>query len=234
MNRLRYSWKGHLRSLQISRKQLIVFVEGKESDPYFFGKLCGVVCKPLKMSYQVRLAHELPAKCGGKTALVEFYRFLRQSSSLVSQLGQKRTGVIFFMDKDIDDLLHRKCRSEHVIYTEYFDVQNHIFRASDLHEGLASAVSIDPAMIRSHSLFSGDWCRCAALRWKEWIKLCVFAQKYKVTSACNYRVTSRINHPLNGPLDPTRQAPVLARAIVSLLGLHARVYSSHVISFRSC
>ncbi|MHB8067555.1 MAG: hypothetical protein ACYDIC_06605 [Desulfobaccales bacterium] len=210
MSRLRFSWKAYLRSLQMSRHQLIVFVEGKECDPYFFGKLCETVCKPLKISYQVRLAHELPAKSGGKTALIEFYRLLRRSSSLVSQLGQKRTGVIFFLDKDIDDLLHCKCRSEHVIYTEYFDVQNHIFRASDFHEGLASAASIDPAIIRSHSMFSGNWCRRAALRWKEWIKLCVFTQKYKVRSACNYRVTSRINHPLNGPLDPTRQTPTLA------------------------
>ena len=208
MSRLRYSLKGHLRSLQMSRFLLIIFVEGKENDPYFFGKLCEAVCSSMKISYQVRLAHELPERSGGKTALVKFYRFLRRSSSLVTELGQKRTGVIFFLDKDIDDLLHRKCRSEHVIYTEYFDVHNHIFRESDFHEGLASAASIDPVLVRSNSKFSGDWCSRAALRWKEWIKLCFFAQKYKVSSACNYRVTSRINHPLNGPVDPTRQASI--------------------------
>jgi hypothetical protein len=33
----------------------------------------------------------------------------------------KNTGVLFFLDKNVDDLLRKQRRSEHVVYTQYIE-----------------------------------------------------------------------------------------------------------------
>ena len=205
MKRLRYSSKAFIRSLQISRYSLFGFVEGKECDPFFYGYLFKSVCDPMGVLYQIRLACELPDKTGGKDSLIKFYRYLRQAGLLELQFAGRKKAVAFFLDKDIDDVLRHTCRSEHVIYTEHYDVENHIFLESELARGLASAASVDPNIVAVSPIFNAGWCMRAASRWKCWVQFCVFAQKYSIQGVCNYGVESRINTPLNGPEDPAEQ-----------------------------
>jgi RNA polymerase sigma-70 factor (ECF subfamily) len=46
------------------------------------------------------------------------------------ETGEK--SALFYVDKDVDDLLRIRRRSEHFIYSEFYDVLNHIFRNGDL------------------------------------------------------------------------------------------------------
>jgi hypothetical protein len=161
----------------------------------------------------------LPDRSGGKKALVQFYHYAKTNAKLISTLGGKTTILVFFLDKDVDDIRGCKCRSPHVIYSAYYDLENHLFRHGNLMRGVASAVFIDPIELAEHPRFAGDWCESAARRWKEWIVLCLFAAKRKLRGPY-YRVCSQVNIPINGTVD----ANSFARAVDSArsqLGLTA-------------
>lgn len=121
------------------------------------------------------------------------------------------TVVAFFLDKDVDDIKRSKCKSKHVFYTTYYDVQNHIFRHANFMRAAASAVSMDAAELQSHETFKTDWCQHAARRWSKWVALCIFFVKYNVPEP-NYRINSPINIPLNGPVNPARYEALLTKA----------------------
>lgn len=200
-NRLVHSSSAFLRSMQMSRASLFALVEGKNLDPFFYGQICKSVCEPRGMFYEVRKASELPQSAGGKIALVEFFKHLRQKHLLVSFLGGKKTTVVFFLDKDIDDLSRTRRRSKHVIYTRYYDVHNEVFRHGDLVLGAACAASIDKELLRSLLVDSTGWCLQASRRWRDWLVLCLISARMKVSGQHNFRVSSPIQNPKTGNLD---------------------------------
>lgn len=208
MKRLQHTTDGFIRSLQISRHSLFGIVEGKDTDSFFYGTLLGQVSKKVNLTYQIKRARELPAQAGGKPALVSFYKYLRAQKKLVMTTRGKPTIVIFFLDKDVDDLLHNKIRSSHVIYTKYYDVQNYLFVHGDIVKALSAAGSVDEQELKEAALLQGNWCLWAAQRWKEWIVLCLLCQLHQVRIA-NYSVVSRINRPLNGNADANLKAAAI-------------------------
>jgi len=212
---------GYIRSLQMSQIQLFAYVEGKESDAFFYGKLCEVVNREHGILRQLRSAKELPTAAGGKNALLEFHSILRQRAKLISTLNGKKTGILFFVDKDIDDLTRKKCRSQHVIYTNYYDVQNHITRSSKFLESVSSAASVDQYDLEVNPKFSVDWAQNAALRWKDWVKLCIFSKKHNVHNVSGYRVMSEINVPLNGSVDAVKYDQKVAQIKLNYQGSEA-------------
>jgi hypothetical protein len=133
MSRLTHSLAGYRRAMQMSRTQIFAFVEG-QTDPYFYDKICEAVCQPSTVSYEIRRAQELPGGTGGKVALLALYDYLRRMSSLLDNFKGKTTGVLIFLDKDVDDLLRIQRRSEHIVYTKYYDLENHLFIHGNLTE----------------------------------------------------------------------------------------------------
>lgn len=199
---LPHSVPGFVKALQMSKTQLFFFTEGHENDPYFYSKLCKAVCEPAGVSYEHRLAKEIPPGAGGKNALITFFKYARQRKMLAGDFKGKKTVLIFFLDKDIDDLLRIRLKSAHVAYTQYYDVENHLFGLADLAQAGAAAASFDVAVV-AHALGNYNaWRRRVAATWKDWIKLCIFAQKRRIGGEYNYGVTSRVNSPLTGPIDP--------------------------------
>lgn len=203
----------------MSRYQLFVFVEGIEVDPFFFGQVCRVACQGRAVAYRVRPAKELPQAAGGKTALITFYRYAKARRRLCFTFGGKTTLLMFFLDKDVDDLMRRMCKSPHVCYTQYYDIQNHVFRHANLIMGVASAASIDPVELEENPRFNENWCHGAARRWKEWTTLCLIALRHRIPGP-NYRTVSPINIPLNGPVDAARYV-ALKSEFAGHLGLNA-------------
>src|SRR5262249_11363245 len=143
MSRLRRSVNGYLRSMQMSSHALFVFVEGKSSDPYFYGKICHSAMSQSGKTYCICRAAELPGSTGGKQAVLGFFQYLRNRGSLLDDFKGKKTAMLFFVDKDIADFLHRRLRSEYLCYTAYYNVENYIFRHGDLAEGGALASSME-------------------------------------------------------------------------------------------
>lgn len=200
MSRLTRSINGYIRSLQMSRSQVILFVEGK-SDTYFYGKVAESVCRPAGISYGLCMAQELPEGSGGKKALITWFKLLRRRSLLINSFKGKTTVFIFFLDKDVDDFLRKQYRSDHLVYTKYYDVESHIFKEGNLGEIAAAHASIDPQLFLATFGSNEDWRQRVAEHWKCWVKLCLFAQKRDITGECNYSVRSPINNPLHGPVD---------------------------------
>ncbi len=200
MNRLHHSYSGHLRSMQMSATQLFVFVEGKQCDPYFFAGICSTALNQ-RVSYEISTAREIPGNSGGKQVLIAFFTFLRHRKSLVSTLGGQRTACVFFLDKDVDDLQHRKKRSLHAVYTEHYDVQNYVFQHGDLAKGTAAAASVDTRRLEGDLGDAPRWCRHVAMLWRDWLALCLRLLEDGIPSEANYRVLSRVQTRYCGPTD---------------------------------
>lgn len=201
MTRLTHSFKSYLRSMQMSRHKLFVFVEGIKTDPYFYGKISQSVCNHEGISYDLCCARQLSSNGGGKQVLLSFFDYLKHKSALLHSFKGKTTAIIFFLDKDIDDLLQKKRRSDHIVYTLYYDVHNHVYAETDLAEAAGASASIDPSRLQNHFNDSPTLLREMANKWREWVKLCLFSSKKRVSCQSNYRVPSQINKRINGNVD---------------------------------
>ena len=216
--RLAHSPGGFLRSMQVSRYRLWVMVEGP-IDRTLYDSICGKNANACRVGYRVILAQEIPGYRGnGKQALLVYYRYLRRRGALLSDLGGKKTGVLFILDKDIDDLLRRRARSSHVLYTEWYSAENYLFRFGDLCVALRMAAHLDAESVANRlNTTPQDWARKAAHSWKEWITYCVFVRRHKLTLT-NYGSSSQFHQGPYEPLDSARHSAALAN-LRSQLGL---------------
>ena len=116
MPRPQHSLKGLQRRLQMSTHSIFVFVEGT-LDRYFVGRVCQAQLG--NSDYELASSADVPEAIGsGKGALLALYRFLRLRANLRDEFQGKRTCCLFFLDKDIDDVLNTRARSSHVVYTD--------------------------------------------------------------------------------------------------------------------
>ena len=128
MSRLTYtSEKAFLRALQISSDQLTILIEGR-SDTFFYDHLCSPIFENSHVRARIRRSRELPGGAQGKAALLKLYDYLRSRAKLFHEFKGKKIAVLFFLDKDVDDYARRNKRSEHVVYTEYYDHEAYLFR----------------------------------------------------------------------------------------------------------
>jgi len=201
LTRLIHTPQGFLRSMQMSRSTLFAFVEGKQHDPFVFGMLCSSVCSPRNVTYQICKANELLGSSGGKTALLTFHEYLRRRKALTTVLGGKTTHAIFFIDKDIDDILRCQRKCCHLVYTRYYDIQNDIFLNGRILEAVAASASLDPRTLTPFFANGRSWCRIAAERWKDWVILCIIATLRCINHQCNYRVLSKVQCKSTGVPD---------------------------------
>lgn len=206
MARPAHDFKAYLRSMQLSRTEVYFFVEGKDCDPTYYGRLSEETQTRNKVKCVVVRADEIRNPVGilplggGKPKLVGFHNFLRRNGHLVDVFKGKRTVSVFFADKDIDDLLKKLLRSRHFLYTKWHSVENHLILAADLHEAIASTCSLAPGRVPRDFHDVNAWTRKAAERWKEWVACCVLSQKCK-SGVLNYGSESLINVPATANTD---------------------------------
>lgn len=196
MNRLTYtSEKAFLRALQISSDQLAILIEGRD-DKYFYDQLCSPTFGHVRAG--VRSAQELPGGASGKQTLLKLYDYLRPRARLFHEFKGKKIAVLFFLDKDVDDYAKRQKRSEHVVYTEYYDHEAYLFREGNSIKAIAAAAEADENKVKAWLGDAQQWRHKASDRWKDWVKLCLFANLRKIHGVYNYGATSRLNVPLHG------------------------------------
>jgi hypothetical protein len=196
VNRVTYSAKGFLRSLQVSRVHLHVFVEGRQLDPYLYGRLCEHACGG-PFSYKLTRADQIPgALGGGKTVLLAWYDRLRRQKRLIDDFKGHRYGVVFFLDKDIDDITRRMRRSIHVIYTPTYDVEGLVYRHGDLLDAVAAACSLDRQAAATVIGSDESWRQKAMSIWKEWLLLCCLGHMLAIHGSANFGSSSQVNPTL--------------------------------------
>lgn len=195
MSRLTHSNSGFIRSLQISKHNLFVFVEGQTHDPYFYDKLCKHICKSKDIKYTVKDAKQLPGETGGKNKLITFFEYLRENSLLVLDFDGEKKTFAFFLDKDIDDFLGRQISSPHLVYTKYYTIENHLYIDGNLTEAIAAAASLSEDTANEIIRDNKEWRKTVASTWKDWIKISLFARVYNINCECNFKTPSKINKP---------------------------------------
>lgn len=195
MTRLTYtSHKTLLRALQISPAKLIVFIEGRDDTP-FYDHICSPECQSSAVKFEIRRARELPDSTGGKQGLLLWYEYLRKRGKLLNEFKNKKTAMIFFCDKDLDDLKKTKKHSRYVVYTEHYDFEGYLFRHGNMIKALAAVAETSEERVTSWLGTGQQWRRLAAERWKEWVKLCCFASVKSLEGVVNYAIHSPINDP---------------------------------------
>ncbi len=190
-----------MRQMQISSTEFFVYVEGSNTDGYVHGNNCDIALTPMKVRFEVVPAGQLPGGGGGKTRLKEFFEELQRSGSLVSTFQGKTTVVAFFMDKDIDDAIGTLISSDHILYTDFYDVENHVFSEGDVARAVASACSLSPNWCRDTFGEAGLWQANAARNWVDWVKLCYSSKTSNAATEANYGRLSPVNNPLYAVAD---------------------------------
>ncbi|MGW9244689.1 hypothetical protein [Streptomyces badius] len=190
----------------MSQAQFFVFVEGKYSDTFVHGSNCDLALTPLGVQYEVIRSDQISGSGSGKTRLLAHYEMLRMNGQLADKFKGKTAVAVFFMDKDLDEIHGRQVTSDHVIYTAFYDVENHIFAEGDIRHAVAAACNIDPQRVRQELPSGQEWQTQVALYWQDWVRLCFAANILKFHGEANYGRLSPVNPKPYGPPEKTSVA----------------------------
>lgn len=200
MKRLTYSPSAYLRRMQISRAPLFVFIEGYR-DRYVYDQIVQPECQESGIQFKVVTAEEIGISGGGKDALLGFFDYLAARSSLICDFKGRITAGIFFLDKDVDDILGVMRKSDHIVYTQTYEIENCFFIHGVLGRVAAASASVELRLIDSVIGDSTAWRGCAATNWKRWVTLCLVAKSCNIKSMRSYGLSrSPINDGVRGPL----------------------------------
>jgi hypothetical protein len=149
---------------------------------------------------------------GGKNVLTHFFEYLRDNASLLDHSQPDAKLVMFYMDKDVDDFLGKLRISDHVVYTQYYGIENHLFAEGDLISSIATAGSIDVNLVRPRIPAPLGWRAQAAQYWREWVALCLLARKLMMPQPVSYAAPqSGINSPPDSAVDQVALAAHVAQ-----------------------
>lgn len=192
MSRLIHSEAALIRSFQISGCNFFAFVEGGLDRP-FYERLVIRVCGNSAIKYQITSSKELPGETGGKERLLKFFKELRKRNMLTSSKFGKKLVAVFFLDKDVDDLVKMKIRSKHVIYTDAYDLEGQLFSCGDLHRAVADACGMTTQQVSSLLGAQNTWVVTQVSNWIDWTVLCVLGQVTNTNRGCTFNRVSDIN-----------------------------------------
>lgn len=188
-----------MRRMQVSRRNFFVFVEGTNIDGYVHGKNCDIALEELGIDYEIVPAACLPGDGSGKSRLLTYYETLNNKGALISRFADQTTVSVFFMDKDVDDHKGSTIISDHIIYTEYYDVENHVFAEGDVATAVSVGCSLSPRWARQAFGDRGKWQQQMSALWMSWVKLCFASNLLAIRNESNYGRPSPLNSPYHYP-----------------------------------
>lgn len=195
MSRLRHTRAGFMRKLQMHNKRVYAFVEGKNGDEYFYSKILNQALD--KNDFMVIRADELNGgRSGGKQILLEFFRYLDSAHMLNFNRKSIDRSCLFFLDKDIDDILGSSVENDNIIYTAYYNLENFIYLYSDMSESLAACFSASEAKFVEVS--GENWKQDFKNKWHDWSKMCVLSSLLGVSCGATFSTYSSINKDVIG------------------------------------
>jgi hypothetical protein len=195
--RLGHSLGAMRRLVQMTATRVTIYVEGRVLDPDFYGRVCGPVCSAQNLPYEIIIGDRI-AGGGGKGILIKLFEYMRGKKALIDRTGAHPKLVMFYLDKDTDDIFRKKRRSDHLVYSSMYCIENHLYCDGDLVSSIATGGSVDSQVVSARIPDPIQWRKSAAIRWQEWIALCLAAQKLGLGGAASYGVDhssidSRVN-----------------------------------------
>jgi hypothetical protein len=196
--RVGHSVKAMRRLMQMLGRRVFIYVEGRDLDPYFYSRLCEAICVERGLAYEIIVADRIAGAGGGKSILIRLFEYLRRKRMLIDRSGPASKLVMFYLDKDTDDVFRKMRKSEHVVYTPHYCVENHLFCEGELLASIANAGSVDLGLVRRRIPDPVLWRRNAAVQWRNWLVLCLVAQRLSLGGPASYSVNhegvnSRVN-----------------------------------------
>jgi len=190
------------RYIQMSQNQIFIFVEGRDLDPYVYGRICGPICKDAGKNYEIVISDRVLGTGGGKQILTLLFDELQANNSLIDRSAPDAKLAIFYLHKDVDDISGTLRVSGHIVYTAHYCLENHIFCEGDLPTSIAIAASIDEQIVRRRIPEPDAWRTRAARLWRDWIVLCLVAKELALPGPAGYAANqSTINNPADTLVD---------------------------------
>lgn len=195
-NRPRRSAVGLVRSAQLSGARLLLIVEDIE-DVEFWRSLLKTVAAGA-CSVKVETAR-IASNSGGKQAVLRIFRSLRAAGRLASSVvrtgGPEKIVVGFGLDKDLDDIERRMCRSHHVIYTDHYCHENHLFRNGSISRFVQSfpQTSALDASDFADPLVQAELSRLAG-QMLDWIAFCLCVRRLRAADIGNFGAAFSLIH----------------------------------------
>lgn len=211
--RLRYSSAGFERALLMANFSIIAIVEGIE-DIYFYEQLLAAYTSSRRrvITIQVRTPREVHGIADGKPALLAIFGRLRANKHLSS--GGKN--IVFFADKDYDDITRKKLRNAHLIYTPGVSMENSLYEAGHVKESVEAVIG--RRLPDSYSVLDNfsSWKVSCAKQWQEWIIYCLLCEISAVAPRQNRSGPSRV-HAGNPPvLLPDRFRELMSEVSIAI------------------
>ena len=177
----------------MSATRVFILVEGRHADVFFYGELSRPVCEAVGLEFEIVRADRV-SESGGKQNLLALYRYLEAVDSLTEHSKGTESWCLFYLDKDVDDILGQAVLSPHIVYTPCYSVENALFIYGDVIRAMAAASSLDAARIRLRVPDKIIWAREKATAWREFVALCLFSQKHDIHTDCTYKRNSSPLH----------------------------------------
>jgi len=197
VTRPKYSVEGFARRFRMSRAQLHVFVEGRDTDPYFYDCLCRRLFAS-EFDWEILTPDAVPgvfAGVGGKKFLLGYFDSLKRTKLLSGiNVNGEKYAVVFCLDKDVDDLLGKRRRSPYVIYTRYYEVENELFDLPSLRSSVAAVLSVPEGCVPISLADSAVWRADVQRRWLPWTVLCLLSVRNQIPGG-GYARQNSVNVP---------------------------------------
>lgn len=193
MSRLRYSVDGFARAVMMSSGRIVAVVEGPD-DVYFYERLLREYSTYAgsAVEFQVRTPKEVSGPADGKQALLRLFTLLRRSARLtMSARGGK--DLVFFADKDYDDISRRMLRSRHLIYSPAVCLENLIVDVANMRASVEAVIGQHlPSGVLDEARLDAWRVQCAQA-WREWMVYCVMCEISGVAPRRNRSGLSRVH-----------------------------------------
>ena len=195
--RLRRKPDSQEKALKISERKVFGICEGRSFDPYVYSELIKRAFPTSKRFYQINRVEEIEG-LSGKNGILKLLKELKSRKVLAAEFKGKDFCCVFFMDKDIDDILKMRFRSSAVFYTDAYDLEGQLYRDSNLLHAVAVGLQAELDLVPSDYRSAAKWISDRAVAWHEWLILCIFSEMHQVHVGCSFGRISPINPFLIG------------------------------------
>jgi hypothetical protein len=212
--RLVHSWAAQAQTINLTRYQVCVLVEGRRDVP-FYGRAFEEARRvdQALSTYQIIRASELDPSgaWGGKEVLLRYHAFLRKRRRLRTDTGKRKHCVVFALDKDLDDLSRSARKCPHIRYTQNYCLENYFFRHGRVAHAISCSFDLESQHVEDEMRRRGEWRQMAASSWADWIACCLMA-KLKGLRVENYNTpTSTVHDGAWGPVNAAKLDDILNR-----------------------
>ena len=188
----------------MSEWPIFAFVEGKETDRAIYGNIFEANQELQGGRYEFLLAQDVflnDVSHGGKTQLHRLFDHFESRGELRQKNNDGFRNMVFFIDRDYDDICGSCRRSPHVLYTQNADAESEILLNGDLAGAVRNTFSLDLASLNQLVPDVPGEVKILANNWRDWITAAIISMHFGVHANMNHMDVSKFNKGNYGELD---------------------------------